>query len=386
MNEVRATSGYKWIVVIVFACSLFTFWLGTISSSMLDVHVDYIRRQLGDIRERMFNNTFIKDHVDRFSELLLLSPSNATDQPKDADKKAGAAGYAVLASDHHFEYLFPLPMVVLSWRRLGIDALVILIGTKEQFESDKHLNYVLSSLRELKTRIFFLNSSLAESFTLAQVSRLYAAALEGLNLPDSTVLITADADMFSFKLSEHMPDLRAGKKIFLYNSQCCGQMRMPADSENYPHIPMNTIAMPVVLWREVMGISPNMMTSGNGDLVATRLYAEFGKALVTGPGGKGSEKWSMDQNLISALLHRWIKKNPANQQLVAEKPSLDQRYDRAGWNYDFSKEPLAGKGDAHFLHPMFGDNWPRMVGLLRLMFTSKELEWCINYHTAFMKL
>uniref|UniRef100_A0A914WV05 Uncharacterized protein n=1 Tax=Plectus sambesii TaxID=2011161 RepID=A0A914WV05_9BILA len=256
----------------------------------------------------MLNSTLIKDNIDRFNELLVLSSSNATDQPEKADTKAEAIGYAVLGCDNRLEYLFPLPVVVLSWRRLGIDALVILIGTKEQFESDIKLNYVLSALRELKIRIFFLNSSMAESFTLAQVSRLYAAALEGLNLSDSTVLITADADMFSFQLSEHMPDLRAGKKIFLYNSQCCGKMRRPADSENYPHIPMNTIAMPVALWREVMGISPNMMKSGNGSIVATRLYAEFGKALVTGPGGKGSEKWKMDQNLISALLHRWIKK------------------------------------------------------------------------------
>lgn len=213
--------------------------------------------------------------------------------------------YVVLSSDHHFEYLFTLPIVVLAWRRINVDSLVLLIGTKEQYESDERLKCVLDRLKSLNVRLFFLHSTKVDTFTLAQVGRLFAAALQGLNLSESTILITADADMISFNLSNHVPDLNAGKRVFLFNSACCGFMKREGDTDTYRHIPINTIAMTVKIWREVMAIAPNWLKSG--DQIAGRLYAEFGKALVTSDGGRGSKKWCMDQNLISSLFHKWIR-------------------------------------------------------------------------------
>ena len=211
--------------------------------------------------------------------------------------------YAILSSDIDFNYLFPLPLVILSWRRIGVNSIVILIGTREEFETNTKLAFILRTIEQMNVQVFFMSSKMTSTFTLAQTARLFVAGFAGLKLNDTDILITADADMFSFIYEEHVPDVSKGKQVFLYNSRCCGlQFRR---GSRHLHIPMNTIATTVRLWREIMLIAPDSVTTG--DDIVRRLNSEFSPALLTGPGRKanGDEKWSIDQKLISTLFHEW---------------------------------------------------------------------------------
>ena len=55
-----------------------------------------------------------------------------------------------------------------------------------------------------------------------------------------------------------------------------------------------------------MNISENWLQ--NGDQIVRYLDNEFGHDIVSGSGGKGSQKWYMDQELISWQLYQWKQK------------------------------------------------------------------------------
>ncbi|CAI4228837.1 unnamed protein product [Auanema sp. JU1783] len=158
----------------------------------------------------------------------------------------------VLGADDNPIYLFPLPITVLFWRRLGIKSIVCFSNSTNNFK-DESSQLVLRALRILQAQLIFLNTSLAPSHTIAQTCRLYVASSPEVSMPDSHLLITSDSDLWSFKLENHVPIDK--QKIFLYNSECCGMTSKPSNNESqFPMRPMATIAMSARLWRELMGL------------------------------------------------------------------------------------------------------------------------------------
>jgi hypothetical protein len=65
------------------------------------------------------------------------------------------------------------------------------------------------------------------------------------------MLITADADMWSLKLWQHVGD--DPSQIFIFNNRALGLQQRPGEPRKYRQYPLNTIAMTAKLWREVMG-------------------------------------------------------------------------------------------------------------------------------------
>ena len=67
---------------------------------------------------------------------------------------ANPAVYAITSVNRNAVYLFPLPFVVLSWRKLGIRSLIILIGNKDDFLRDELTRFIVDILRHTSSSFF----------------------------------------------------------------------------------------------------------------------------------------------------------------------------------------------------------------------------------------
>uniref|UniRef100_A0A914C6J1 Nucleotide-diphospho-sugar transferase domain-containing protein n=1 Tax=Acrobeloides nanus TaxID=290746 RepID=A0A914C6J1_9BILA len=163
--------------------------------------------------------------------------------------------YAVLATDQNMDYLFLLPITALTWKRIGIRSMVFLAGSYEDYARYADKRYIVETLMQIGAHITYVDSKKLSWTTIAQTSRLYAAGFPIADTldPDNTILITADADMFTFNLKPHLPDFSRGQKIRTYPPDCCPPIPTPKGDRKIKHYAINTIAMSVGTWREVMG-------------------------------------------------------------------------------------------------------------------------------------
>lgn len=290
--------------------------------------------------------------------------------------------YAILASDSNPVYIFPLPIVVLAYMRLGVQSIVLLIGTEKEYLKKKKLQLVLTLLRETTTQLIFLQSKKVPSSALAQTSRLFVTGLPELLVPDDADLLISDADMITFTLKDHLP--QRGKNMFLYNSKCCGLQQRPGEKSKYRQFGMQNILMKVYLWRQVMNISKDSVV--NGDVITNRLYSEFGETFMARKGRKGSSFWYMDQVLISSNINAWLSVSKKNSEQFDEFAGPIKRIDRPKWNsYNFKNISINDYHDSHVLHPLYeGKNWKKTIPLFEMLFEKKILTRLLRYQKDFV--
>jgi hypothetical protein len=63
----------------------------------------------------------------------------------------------VLACDLNMDFLIALPIAVLSWKRLGVRAVVILIGERSDFVSNAKIRLIYQMLQKMKVNLFLLS-------------------------------------------------------------------------------------------------------------------------------------------------------------------------------------------------------------------------------------
>ena len=64
-------------------------------------------------------------------------------------------------------------MTALAWERIGFKSLVVIIGSRNEWEREPALNYVLTSLEERNAEIFFIDAIREERVMLSQVARVF---------------------------------------------------------------------------------------------------------------------------------------------------------------------------------------------------------------------
>ena len=69
---------------------------------------------------------------------------------------------------------------------------------------------------------------------------------------ENAFFLTADADMFTFSLEKHVPNLKMGKRVQVYAPKCCNNAKAPKNNTYIHQFAMNTICMNVGLWRTIM--------------------------------------------------------------------------------------------------------------------------------------
>lgn len=295
--------------------------------------------------------------------------------------------YAVFSTTteerNSLSYIFYLPLTAFAWKRIGFDSIVIIVGAKDQWQSDPLFSLVLSAVIRLDGVVIFLEPRSEKSIMISQVARIFAANILRSAFPgiDSVYIITSDADLWP--IYGDIYNLPPGKRILSLNSDCCAPFKHRGTV--YKMLPMANVGMTVKNWRRVtrkFEESPKTI-----DDILTIFVQEFGTVALR-PVHKGDNVgWYLDQMMISILIAKWINERGAKTVKFIPRDVGVDRIDRAGWGY--SQNDIADKVDAHLLlEAHIPGVWVRITPLLRLMYgdMSQRYLWCVDYYEEFQKL
>uniref|UniRef100_A0A7E4W092 Glycosyltransferase family 8 protein n=1 Tax=Panagrellus redivivus TaxID=6233 RepID=A0A7E4W092_PANRE len=279
-------------------------------------------------------------------------------------------------------YLFVLPFVVAAWQKLGVEPIVIVVGDPDKLQKQHQAKLTIEILIELGAQVHFIQNETTTAPTLSQTSRLFAAAMPfSKDFSADDIFITTDADMIPFHLKNHIPNLLAAQKAYLYNADCISPIAVPPARGHHkvPQYPMSTIAATVSTWREIMGFSS---TDFDGTSIESYLKVEFGQDFFHPNDGDKRKLvqhgliWYADQSLVSYKIHEWFKSNPDNRAATTlTRGGCYPRIDRIKWPNpkDMPKQNLNLLGDAHVLEDGFiNDQWERFRPLIDLVFKGDQ--------------
>lgn len=253
--------------------------------------------------------------------------------------------YIVLGVNENPKYLYYLPLVLWGWEQLGWWPVIFYSGPDTQiskfvFNEREGFQYFIPSF-----------NGYYKTETLAQVSRLYAAAEI-----DEGYLMTSDADMLP--LSDYwFPNIST--------IDCYGR-----DLTDY-HFPICYIGMEAYLWKKVMNIpNPNQYSKAS-------VYDLMNRDMR-----KQKNMWGLDQDIITEKLVKY--------QINREDRGTDKRtgypigrVDRSNWRLDHPQFI-----DAHLPHDILtnDESYKKVCALLSHVWPTQDFSWYYNYHREFKKL
>uniref|UniRef100_A0A914DV07 Uncharacterized protein n=1 Tax=Acrobeloides nanus TaxID=290746 RepID=A0A914DV07_9BILA len=179
-------------------------------------------------------NWFYGNPQYEYLEKYVTNQSDLEYNAQDFKKSNKIDYYAIFTTNKNLNYAFPMTISVLCWKRLGIDSIVMLMGTEKEWEQIPVYAYILKSLKEIGAKITFLsqnsnprpknlwnqiftNDVKIPEFSLAQISRIYAAMLPFTSeLNNQSTFITTDADLLVFSKNPHIPNLDKEETIIAY--------------------------------------------------------------------------------------------------------------------------------------------------------------------------
>lgn len=266
-------------------------------------------------------------------------------------------------------YTFYLPITSLLWKQKGFEPIVILVGSKSEWISNKTLNIVWNQLQDSQIRVFNIpvkeSDHGSETFTsFSQVLRLYAASLDSY-LKDTDYLITTDVDLWVHDV--HC--LMSRDYAIITNSDCCGDFFH--NEKLYKMYPMSHIGMPVQTWRTLF---PEVPFVNMADKQLSKVADDTGLSL---------KDWYFDQKLASIRLKDWKEKGNRVEEIPWNVNAWD-RNDKSNLMVRWGS--VKPKYDAHL--PPEGyqpSRWWNIRQLLEPILQQQELRLIDQYRSAFVR-
>lgn len=279
-----------------------------------------------------------------------------------------------------YDYAFNLPLTALAWERIGFRSVVLIIGSRCEWENDPALSTILSHLEGRQTTIIFIASPTDQRSKLSQTARPFAVNLPGFPGKDNDYLITSDSDLWPLRKEHYIP--RPNKNLVLVHSQCCGFFQW--NNKSYPMYPMSNIGATVATWRQAM--NDNHSIAYDADTILNYLEDVFGE-MSRGPLIVGQPTWYMDQRVTSIRLTEWMEKY-GDKSVYRVSDVGFSRLDRNYWNVaTMSQANFSLKFDTHLpLRMYLPANWDKMRPLLYLMYgrDSWQAKWSDEYARKFL--
>lgn len=278
-------------------------------------------------------------------------------------------------------FVFLLPLTILAWKRVGFESVVIIVGWRDEWNSDPLYSDVITTCYKLGAVLIFLESKQENIVMISQVSRLFAANILKKKFQDQpgindVYLLTTDSDIWPINGSIYqLPD---SFNILTLNSDCCP----PFTHRNvkYRMFPMTNIGARIRTWGKLT--ETNGTKPANTIDILSMFHQEFGSVAVQ-PVVKGENVgWYLDQQMISIRIDKYVRHN-INEVKYVPRHTRNDRIDRSNWSV---KSGIKGKVDSHLLLNTFTPSvWPRVVELLKLLYGEKsaEFDFCNNYYTQF---
>lgn len=296
--------------------------------------------------------------------------------------------FIILSVNENIEYLFYLPLVVWSWRRIGWEP--ILFYTREQ-KRDVHNLY--TELEELTLmghhsdfHFDYRNVSHIAGYrsdTICQVSRLYAACLEVIGEDD--YIMTGDIDMMA--LSDYWQF--DPEKITVWGDDLTG----------YKHYPICYIGAKKSKWRQFMNLYSNEEYHSDD-------YNEFIKRDLDGlPQAKDPDFWKYwfsDQDLVTQRIKDFCEGIIPQHRGQYSNGLARWRVDRGEWSLKHDKFV-----DAHLHRDIFkyfwtlkdedevlrmnkatlySKKWNETMALLEKVWPNEDWDWFVNYTREYARL
>lgn len=254
---------------------------------------------------------------------------------------------AILSATEHDYYAMPLPFVVYSWNKIGIDCIVFVpSGNNPKIELAK--KYCKSA------KFYEFNCEEKRIPTYSQVSRLFGSCVvEDKN----ETIITGDSDLAVF--GNMFNELNDG-----------GVHVVGSDLTNNNEYPMCFIAMPGNKWDSVMKI--------------TKSYQEHLSDIIDPIEGDNirGNNWFLDQFLIKKHLDESGENVILHNRSNGQNQFAMHRADRDGWHYDINTII-----DSHLPRPLtIEDNFNKVYNLLKEKYRNDDLQWMFDYRNEYLKL
>ena len=256
-------------------------------------------------------------------------------------------------------YMFFMPIVAWSWKRIGVDPIIIYVSTEATtaVETSKFIlagNYCPENalIKEIKVK------DKNQAATYSQVSRLFAGTLPDID--DKDVIMTADADMAVFGdylLQGDIPLIQVFGDDLVDEAQ----------------FPMCYISMTKSSWKTVMKISSLYDMQAHLDILLQPIVCE----------NMRGNYWAYDQETIYNNL---VQSNlPILKHHRANHPTqfATRRADRDSWPATSPKNII----DAHLPRPGFlNDNFDKVFNLFEDIYPYDNIEWMKQYREEYIKL
>lgn len=285
------------------------------------------------------------------------------------------------ASYRSFDYAYNLPLTALAWERIGYKSIVLIIGSRCEWENDPALRLILARLEERRGTTIFIASPLEYRQTLSQAARIFVANMKEFPGNDNDYLITTDADLWPLRKEHYIPD--PNMDVMLLHWGCCGNFTM--NNRTYTMYMMSNIGATVAVWRDV--INTNHSFAFDTESILDYLEEMFGDQ-ARSPVIVGEERWYMDQKLVTVRFTEWIEKHGENTVYRVSDEGF-YRVDRSRWSEVDSLVPenFTHRFDAHL--PSKGYlpiQQSRMEPLIHLMYgkNSWETKWVEKYNQEFL--
>lgn len=269
----------------------------------------------------------------------------------------------VLSATEHDFYAMPLPFVVYSWMKIAVRCIVFIPQRKNNLKIELAIKYCREHASDL-VQFYEFECEEKRVPTFSQVSRLFGATTINYRPHrtkeenDNEVMITGDSDLAVF-------DVNIFRELNDGNIHVIGADLTP--DEQYP---MCFAAMPVHVWKKVMGIN-----KGYQEHIADIVNP------IEGENVRGTN-WCLDQFLLKKHIdgsglevRKHMRANPGTQ-------FASKRADRDGWHFD-PNDII----DAHLPRPLTDEeNFNKVFDLFTYKYPNDNLEWMKQYRNEYMAL
>lgn len=271
---------------------------------------------------------------------------------------------AIISSTYDDKYLYFIPIVTFLWNKLGVDVICFLPYLKDGIDGynpdkEKREKYslIIDTLDALGIELQsapFLAPKHKEA-TYAQISRLYAAALD---LDEQEQLIVSDADMLIFRTD--FMQKSADDFFDVYGTDLVPEGQLP----------MCYTVGNVKTWRRFFT---------KGRTYQECMDAELGHEEMENMRGN---LWSRDQELLAKGVGELYFKHTRSNGLNA---FAQNRVDRTDTNWEaYVNDELI---DAHLWRPGYTDeNFANIMELLTMKFPDEDFTWLRTYNDQYKQL
>ena len=278
-------------------------------------------------------------------------------------------------------YILYLPMVCLSWRKLGFEP-IILSTNSTQIKNDSLAAKTIEYLNLINIKIIHVSSVKGYEKMTGMLSRLFIGWIDCIE--DDAFVLTTDSDLIPIKKSYY--EIENKESIILLDAFHFGSFEYK--NNMYKHYSMLT-GMKKSKWKTIIQAQDDCKYKLDAVSILKLVEIMFSSSLIKRDKEtkRGDESWWLDQHILSIKIGNYLKENLA--QVYFEKPyvglKLDRIYSSSEWNIVFNSK-WNNIIDCHLFHETYVLKIKQLMDLFRKILSNDEFLIIKNYMKEFLKI